>query len=55
MPGLARRFSVGGGSSGPMLSPVASALATLALVGVFAACLMLIAARTYNPFIYFQF
>jgi alginate O-acetyltransferase complex protein AlgI len=55
MPALARLASSHGPSREPALGSVASALAMLALVGVFAACLMLIAARTYNPFIYFQF
>lgn len=55
VPGLARVTSRAGGSGEPVVGVVPSALATLALLAVFAACLMLVAARTYNPFIYFQF
>jgi alginate O-acetyltransferase complex protein AlgI len=42
-------------ADGPRLGPLASALTCAALVAVFAGCAMLIAARTYNPFIYFRF
>lgn len=55
LPRLARLASRPETANGPLLGPLPSALATLALIGVFGACLMLVAARTYNPFIYFQF
>jgi alginate O-acetyltransferase complex protein AlgI len=41
--------------TGPRLGPLFSALTTCALAVVFAGCAMLIAAHTYNPFIYFRF
>jgi alginate O-acetyltransferase complex protein AlgI len=40
---------------GTRLSPAASALTCAALAAIFAGCAMLIAAHTYNPFIYFRF
>jgi alginate O-acetyltransferase complex protein AlgI len=40
---------------GPRFGPVPSALTGAALAAVFAGCAMLIAAHTYNPFIYFRF
>jgi alginate O-acetyltransferase complex protein AlgI len=53
-PYLAVRFSRPSADR-PRLGPVASALTCAGLGAVFAACAMLIAARTYNPFIYFRF
>jgi alginate O-acetyltransferase complex protein AlgI len=41
--------------AGPRLGPLASALTCAALAAIFAGCAMLIAAHTYNPFIYFRF
>ena len=35
--------------------PLPSVLTCAALAAVFAGCVMLIAAHTYNPFIYFRF
>ena len=40
---------------GPRLGPLASSLTCAALAAIFAGCAMLIAAHTYNPFIYFRF
>jgi alginate O-acetyltransferase complex protein AlgI len=40
---------------GPALGPLASGLTCAALAAIFAGCAMLIAAHTYNPFIYFRF
>jgi alginate O-acetyltransferase complex protein AlgI len=40
---------------GPRLGPWPSAITCAALAAVFAGCAMLIAAHTYNPFIYFRF
>jgi len=40
---------------GRVLGPLPSALAGVALAAVFVGCAMLIAAHTYNPFIYFRF
>jgi alginate O-acetyltransferase complex protein AlgI len=40
---------------GPRLGALASALACVALAAIAAGCAMLIAAHTYNPFIYFRF
>jgi alginate O-acetyltransferase complex protein AlgI len=37
------------------LGPLASAVTCAALAAIFAGCAMLIAAHTYNPFIYFRF
>jgi len=39
----------------PRLGGLASALTCAALAVIFAGCAMLIAAHTYNPFIYFRF
>ena len=41
--------------AGPRFGPLASALTCAALAAIFAGCAMLIAAHTYNPFIYFRF
>ncbi len=51
----ARRLSRAPAGAEPALGAVPSALATAGLLVLFAACVMLVAARTYNPFIYFQF
>jgi len=40
---------------GPMLGPLPSAVSIAALAAIFGGCVMLIAAHTYNPFIYFRF
>jgi alginate O-acetyltransferase complex protein AlgI len=40
---------------GDRLGPLPSALTCAALAALFAGCVMLIAAHTYNPFIYFRF
>jgi alginate O-acetyltransferase complex protein AlgI len=40
---------------GPRVGPLSSALTCAALAAIFAGCAMLIAAHTYNPFIYFRF
>ena len=40
---------------GPRFGPLPSALTCAALAAIFAGCAMLIAAHTYNPFIYFRF
>jgi alginate O-acetyltransferase complex protein AlgI len=53
-PAVAARLQRGP-SGAVRLGPLASALTCAALVAVFAGCAMLIAARTYNPFIYFRF
>jgi len=53
-PALAARLARAPGD-GPRLGPLPSALACAALAAVFAGCVMLIAAHTYNPFIYFRF
>ena len=46
---------VGSRESGVGFAWVSSAAITVALVLLLAASLMLMAARTYNPFIYFRF
>jgi alginate O-acetyltransferase complex protein AlgI len=58
VPAMAARLA--GGPKGPPLPEAAfgwipSAAVTVALVALLAASLMLMAARTYNPFIYFRF
>ena len=53
-PALAARLARASGD-GPRLGPLPSALTCAALVAIFAGCAMLIAAHTYNPFIYFRF
>jgi alginate O-acetyltransferase complex protein AlgI len=53
-PALAARLARAS-ADGPRLGPLPSALACAALAAVFAGCVMLIAAHTYNPFIYFRF
>ncbi len=55
---LACRWRSGGGTAGNVDGPLAwapSALATVALVVLLGASIMLSAARTYSPFIYFRF
>jgi alginate O-acetyltransferase complex protein AlgI len=42
-------------AGGSRLTAAASGLTVAALAAVFAGCVMLIAAHTYNPFIYFRF
>jgi alginate O-acetyltransferase complex protein AlgI len=42
-------------SAGGRLAFLPSALTCAALAAIFAGCVMLIAAHTYNPFIYFRF
>ena len=42
-------------ADGPRLGLLASSLTCAALAAIFAGCAMLIAAHTYNPFIYFRF
>ena len=54
MPALARRLAAGRGSE-TTLPWAASALAVLALAVLLGASIMLSAARTYSPFIYFRF
>jgi alginate O-acetyltransferase complex protein AlgI len=54
-PWLAEWLASRGTDEEPRLGAGASAFATLALSLVFGGCLMLIAAHTYNPFIYFRF
>jgi hypothetical protein len=53
-PALAARLAQPS-ASGPRLGPLPSALTCAALAAIFAGCAMLIAAHTYNPFIYFRF
>ena len=53
-PAIAARLARTSGESS-RLAPLPSALTCAALVVIFAGCAMLIAARTYNPFIYFRF
>jgi len=53
-PALAARWARSS-ADGPRLGPLPSALACAALAAIFAGCAMLIAAHTYNPFIYFRF
>jgi alginate O-acetyltransferase complex protein AlgI len=53
-PAMAARFARAE-AGGPRLGPLPSALACAALAAVFAGSAMLIAAHTYNPFIYFRF
>ena len=57
VPALARRLRTDGGAAGqaPALAWAPSALATMGLALLLAASLMLSAARTYSPFIYFRF
>ncbi len=58
LPTLARRWSTGGGAAGnlsPSLPWASSAVVTVALVVLLGASVMLSAARTYSPFIYFRF
>ncbi len=55
---LARRWSTGGGAAGnlaPTLPWAASAAVAVVLVVLLGASVMLSAARTYSPFIYFRF
>jgi alginate O-acetyltransferase complex protein AlgI len=55
---LGRRLSGDGGAEHrgePALGWLSSAAATAALCAILAASLMMIAAQTYNPFIYFRF
>jgi alginate O-acetyltransferase complex protein AlgI len=53
-PALAARLARAA-SDGGRLGALPSALACAALAAIFAGCVMLIAAHTYNPFIYFRF
>jgi hypothetical protein len=56
LPALGRRLAHPEAEGrGGTLSASVSSLATLGLWVVLAGCVMLIAARTYNPFIYFRF
>ena len=50
-PALGQRLS----PEGRRLGPLASALTCAGLAAIFTGCAMLIAAHTYNPFIYFRF
>ena len=53
-PALAARWA-SSTPEGPRVGPLPSALTCAALAVIFAGCAMLIAAHTYNPFIYFRF
>ena len=53
-PAIAARLARTSGE-GSRLAPLPSAMTCAALAVIFAGCAMLIAARTYNPFIYFRF
>jgi alginate O-acetyltransferase complex protein AlgI len=57
MPFVAKRFSgwMDGSAATPTLGWRGSAAAVVALIVIFSASLMLSAARSYNPFIYFRF
>jgi hypothetical protein len=53
VPRLARRLAAAGDRA--FVGPVPSLVGTAALLAILAASVMLSAARTYNPFIYFRF
>ena len=54
-PALAARLARPSRGRSDSWAPLPSALAVAALAAIFAGCVMLIAAHTYNPFIYFRF
>jgi alginate O-acetyltransferase complex protein AlgI len=54
-PAIARRLREGGETDGARLAWAPSAVVATGLFALLAASVMLSAARTYNPFIYFRF